>query len=397
MARSNGLPRRFAGSLVTAAGLLVVLGGVLAFGLMARSGAASDPAGQQTELLRLEAQRVSAERSYAVKRWYVGRVEADQASDLGFERSGLLRGIAVDEGDRVGAGEVVATLDDRRLLAERVTRVAERDEAAARLELERITVERLDVLKARQTVSGQEYREAKSELRVAEAALARAEAAIAEVDVGLDKRRLVAPFDGVVARRFRDNGQVVNPGEPVLRLLESSRPRVRIGVGPNELPELAVGASSSVEISGRRFPATVAAILPTRDARGRGVDVIFSIDSELGEIKEGDLARVGLEREVAAEGFWVGIRALAEGTRGLWSVYLLDGDRSEVATVRPVAVEVLHYEEDRAFVRGLVAHGSVIAADGLHRVAPGMAVRPVLARDLEQAAAALSKLSERSR
>ena len=93
--------------------------------------------------------------------------------------------------------------------------------------------------------------------------------------------------------------------------------------------------------------------------------------------RSGALARITLEREVAGEGFWVPITALAESHRGLWSTYALapEPDAEERFRIDRRQVEVLHTDARRAFVRGAVQQGDVLVATGLQRLVPGQLVR----------------------
>lgn len=56
-----------------------------------------------------------AVEGFHLTRWYVGRVEAARSSALGFELAGHLDAVRVHEGDRVTAGQLLATLNTCRL------------------------------------------------------------------------------------------------------------------------------------------------------------------------------------------------------------------------------------------------------------------------------------------
>ena len=58
---------------------------------------------------------LKAAKTYAVERTYTGEITARRSSDLGFERSGTVVAVLVDDGDRVSAGAPVARLDTRGL------------------------------------------------------------------------------------------------------------------------------------------------------------------------------------------------------------------------------------------------------------------------------------------
>lgn len=127
----------------TAGVLALIALGVAGFGLTVRSIplVVEDGPGQEPLVVATEA--VQWQDGYEVTRHFVGRIEARQESDLGFELGGMVREVLVDEGDLVNVGDVVAALDSDRLHAKRRELVAARDEARARLELAVLTLNRL--------------------------------------------------------------------------------------------------------------------------------------------------------------------------------------------------------------------------------------------------------------
>lgn len=358
--------------------VLAVLIGASAFGWFARSDEPVRTAGPGVEPLAVPWSAVAWEPGYTVTRSFVGRVEARQSTDAGFEVPGMIAGIDVEEGDAVASGAVIATLDDRRLRARRDELVADRDRARAQLELARLTLGRVARAHEREAATQNEKDEAEKAVDTAAAELARADAAVVSIDVDLDKTAIRSPFDAVVARRYVDTGRVVDAGTPVVHLLERPAPEVRIGVGGDAIDAIAVGQRFGVVIRDRSVPGEVTAILPTRDRVGRGVDVVLTLDAELDGIRQGDLARVRVERPIQDRGFWVPTQALTEGVRGLWSVYLIEEveNQSGRPVIRRADVEVLHTDTDRAYVRGALDDGERYVTGGLHRLAPGMTVRP---------------------
>lgn len=361
----------------TAGVLALIALGVAGFGLTVHSipAVVEDGPGQESPVVATEA--VRWQEGYEVTRYFVGRIEARQESDLGFELGGMVREVRVDEGDLVNAGDVVAVLDSDRLHAKRQELVAARDEARARLELAVLTLNRLAEALELNATSRQEYDNADKARAAAIAALDRAEAAIASIDVDIAKTTLRSPFDAVVSDRYVDSGRVVDAGVPVLRLFERVRPKARIGVAGGSVASVRQGNIVGIRVGEQEILGHVSAVLPTRDRRGRAVDVIVELDAELDGLRRGDLARLALTRPVESRGFWVPMQSLTEGTRGLWSLYTFGEPAADGATARLLQshVEVLHVEADRAYVRGALHENQRFVARGLQRVAPGMAVR----------------------
>jgi RND family efflux transporter MFP subunit len=361
----------------TVGGLALIASGVAVFGRTVHSISAVVEGGPGQEPLVVATDAVQWQGGYEVIRYFVGRIEARQESDLGFELGGMVRDVLVEEGDLVQAGAVVAVLDSDRLRARRREFVAARDEARAWFELAELTLERLTEALELNATSRQEHDDADRARAAAVAALERAEAAIASIDVDIAKSTLRSPFDAVVSDRYLDSGRVVDAGLPVLRLLERDRPKARIGVAGRSMTVVQQGSAVDVLVGERAIQGHIAAVLPTRDRRGRAVDVIVELDAELDGLRRGDLARLALTRPVESRGFWVPMQSLTEGTRGLWALYTVGAAEAEGSTSRllPTQVEVLHVEADRAYVRGAVHENQRFVARGLQRVAPGMAVR----------------------
>lgn len=322
-----------------------------------------------------------ADSHYEVRRAFTGQVEPTRESPLGFELSGLLVEVRVDDGETVRAGDTLARLDTQRLEARRSELAAALREAEAALALARVTRDRFEDVIQAGGVTRQELDEAREGYRAAEAAVGLARSRIETVDVDISKSVLQAPFDGVVVNRSADEGRVVQAGEAVLELQELGTREVRIGVAGPLVAELATGQRRSIKVGGKTVGARVKAILPRRDVETRTVDVILALDESALHLRPGELARLELSRRVPDAGFWLPVGALAEGERGLWTVYaarpLTSGSRGDEATHRLVShiVEVLHADSDRVYVRGNLTAGQRIVDDGLHRVVPGQLVR----------------------
>ena len=326
-----------------------------------------------------------AETGYQVPRLFTGQVEAARNSAVGFELDGMVAGIAVEEGDRVTAGQVLATLDSARLQARHNERAAALESADARLALARSTHRRIAGLVERKHASGQELDEARENRRALRAEVALARARLDSIAVELDKSRLLAPFDAVVTRRMVDEGRVLSAGQPVLELQETAPPEARVGVSRQLAATLVPGRRYPVSVNGRELVGVLRAVLPVRDRPTRSVEVILSLEVDPPALRSGDLVRLQLSRPVAAPGFWVPLDALTEGRRGTWSVYVASA-ADGIHRVERRSVQVLHQQGGQVYVQGALQVGEQLIDAGLHRVVPG---QPVVAIDSETRGAGL--------
>ena len=322
----------------------------------------------------VQAYRVERQDSVQRREVFVGEIEAARANRLAFERAGTIVTVLVDENDPVSRGQTIARLDTAALEANRAALVAERAALNAEVEIARLTRDRRQELNALGHTSAQTFDEARLEYDRAMARRQQVEASIRMVDVDLAKSVLLAPFDGRVTARHLDEGAVVSPGNPVIDLIEDSRPQVRAGLPEAVAASLRVGDVVEVETAAGSAPAVVAAVRADIDQRTRTRIVLLDLDSDT--VSFGATADVIIQRPVAVAGFWVPVTALRQGRRGLWTVstILADGVGYRAGTE---SVEILFLDGERAYVRGSLANGDEIVPDGTHRLVPGSAVTRV--------------------
>ena len=382
----------------------------------------------QVSGVTVETVTVKPASGYEVTRSFTGEISARRSSELGLERGGELTQVLVEEGDRVSKGQPLARLDTRNLQAQRKqlearlsgalaqleqleTGPRQEDIAAARarvrnlekeLELKEIQRSRREFLYQEGAISREQRDEFATQEEVLEARLDEAksaleellngtrqeeiaaqrttvqelEASIEDIDVTLSKSVLKAPFNGIVSQRYLDEGTVIQTGEPVIRLVENALPEARIGLPTTMTNNLSIGSSQTVTINSQEFSATVSAILPEVDPETRTQEVVLELDrAAITETSPGQTVRLIRNQTIDSEGYWVPLSSLTKGVRGLWTAFVVvessEGDGWEV---QQQAVEILHQDDGRAYVRGTLQVSDRIVASGTHRLVPGQQV-----------------------
>ncbi|QPH53640.1 efflux RND transporter periplasmic adaptor subunit [Pontivivens ytuae] len=320
------------------------------------------------EPLPVTVRALEREDGYTVTRRFTGQVEAAQTTDLSFEFGGRMAEITVDEGDIVEEGDVIARLDTALLETERRRLEAARDALVAQREFARLSTERRAELSERGFASTEAFDQARFSEAELTARIAETDAGIAEVDVRLEKSVLEAPFSGRVGARGVDLGTTVSAGAPVISLLEEATPRVRIGLPVWLEPQ----DTALIEIAGRTYEGELHSVRPDIDPVTRTRTALFDL-ARGSTAAFGETATLIITREVEEAGTWVPVRALREGAQGLWTVLVVDDEDR----VRSAAVELIHTEAERAYVRGTFEDGTRLISAGPHRVTPGQLVRPI--------------------
>ncbi|MFT4627030.1 MAG: HlyD family secretion protein [Myxococcota bacterium] len=230
-----------------------------------------------------------------------GRFAQPTLTDLGSMAQSTVVEVPVDEGDEVAAGTLLVRLADDEAAAQLREAEAQVAEAAARLGKvrgvgrqladERLAQARLDAGQAEREFARQQKlftaealdeaafdavrqrRDSALSQRVsaeleaaatgrggadsqaAAASLARAQASLEGAQATLSRARIRAPSDGVVLQRLVEPGQVVRPGDPLIRFSQAGPLEVRITPDEVHLGRLAVGQSAKV--GAEAFPETV--------------------------------------------------------------------------------------------------------------------------------------------
>ena len=139
----RGGASRFALAVLTAAALVAVA----VIGVSALRAAEAGPRSVvSAEALQVETFSARYQSQAAMETRYPGLVSAWRTSALGFESGGRIETVTVRVGDRVAAGDVLATLDTRTLEAQLAAARAEAAAADTRAGLAAVTLERQQVL-----------------------------------------------------------------------------------------------------------------------------------------------------------------------------------------------------------------------------------------------------------
>jgi RND family efflux transporter MFP subunit len=219
------------------------------------------------------------------------------------------------------------------------------------------------------------------QIEAARASVAQLDAALEDLEIEIEESALVAPFDGVIAKRFLDEGTIVAPNMPVVRVVEDHRLEAWIGLPADIAGRLDGDAMREVKVGRHVHRAHLRTVLPELDAATRTRTAIFELSIADGSVVPAQVARIVISESAETEGFWLPITALSRGTRGLWSVLVAEEEEGSGDT-RAVTrdVEVLHTDGDRALIRGAVRAGELVVVDGNHRIVAGQIVR-IISRD----------------
>ncbi len=228
-----------------------------------------------------------------------GTLNACRKANLSPGIGGQINLLTVEEGDRVSAGQLLVELWNNDLkseavLAKKEIKAAEAKTAASLLEAEIAAreSERKQKLVQDNAISDQDVDKAKTEASIRRAAYNAAltevearRAHLAVINAQLERTRLVAPFDGIIAKINGELNEYVTPSPPgiatppTVELLDTSCFYVIAPIDEVDAPAVKINMDARVIMDAfgeRHFPARVRRIDPyvlDREKQARTVDV----------------------------------------------------------------------------------------------------------------------------
>ena len=194
--------------------------------------------------------------------------------------------LLVEEGDRVVKGQVLARLDGERSRLEMLA-------AKANLKQARTEYERNVDLHARGLISASMFDSLQFELAALEATYELRK-------LTYDYSKIRAPIAGIVVAREVKPGQHLDINDVAFRITETSELIAYQQTPQSELSKFSAGDTASIQVAsmpGSEFPATIARVSPTIDARNGTFRATAIIDNKNGDLAPGMFGRFTIAYE----------------------------------------------------------------------------------------------------
>ncbi|MGV6820498.1 MAG: efflux RND transporter periplasmic adaptor subunit [Parvularcula sp.] len=111
-------------------------------------------------------------------------------------------------------------------------------------------------------------------------ALAAAQSRIDRLDAQLRNRQAIAPYGGVITERYVDEGDVVQPGQPLVDVANVDQLNLRIDVPTALVQYIRLNEAIPISLETANIWATVVQIYPTADVSKRTVGVKLALPAE---------------------------------------------------------------------------------------------------------------------
>ncbi len=351
--------------IVVAVGLVLVAGilvGVKAGQIvtMVRAGESFVPPPEAVTSTKVEAARWEGTRAA------IGSLVAVRGVTLGAEVPGRVREITFESGGSVKRGAVLVKLDTSAEETQLDSAVAD------------ATLAKLNLARTRRLRQGEAN--AQADLDAAEARAKQADAAVANLKAVIAKKTVRAPFDGRIAIRQVELGQIVSPGTPIASLQAVSPIHADFWLPQQALADLRSGQRARMRTDTFRDAAwdgVITTINPEVDPATRNVRVRATFPNDDGRLRPGMFANVEVLSSDARPVLTIPATAVIFAPYGD-SVFAIEQDKDRagktVALARQKFVRLGERRGDLvAVVSGLRA-GETVVSSGAFKLRNGTAV-----------------------
>jgi membrane fusion protein (multidrug efflux system) len=323
------------------------------------------------ESMQMPPESVSAAKVEKVE-WLQSRpgiatLVADRGVTLGAELPGTVREISFEAGAGVKKGQVLVRQD---ISAE----VAQLDSARAEAALAEINLERTRTL--RRNESG-----AQADLDTAEARAKQARAAVAALEATIAKKTIRAPFDGRIAIREVELGQVVSPGTPIASLQSVSPIHADFWLPQQALADVNRGQRARLGVDafpGAHWEGQLTIVNPEVDPSTRNVRVRATFPNGDGRLRPGMFGSVELFAKEAKSQLVIPATAVIFAPYGD-SVFAIEQKKDEktgqtATTARQKFVRLGDRRGDFVAVLSGLDAGETVVSRGAFKLRNGMTV-----------------------
>jgi RND family efflux transporter MFP subunit len=242
-----------------------------------------------------------------------GPVVVENQLDVAALREGVVTDILVQPGDKVRGGQLLAKLDDRQISADVDAAAAKVRSIAANLENWKAETKVLqaDLDRARKLWEAQvipkeelehaQYKEEADEYEVQRESesLNNARDVLKSLELEKEKTRIVAPFDGVIARRYVRVGQKIAVGERLFWVSAMGPLEVKFTLPEALLNKVHEGeqlAVTSVDIPAQlQYMARVIQISPVIDPSSGTIEVLGQVVGAAPQLKPGMMVTIRID------------------------------------------------------------------------------------------------------
>ena len=314
----------------------------------------------QEQTVRVKVQQILTEAVNG-EQGFSGTIEESSGVSLSFATMGTIKRIYVNEGQMVGAGQLIAELDPTTLQnAYTISKTT--------LEQAQDTYNRMKELHDAGSLPEMQWISIENQLKSA-----KAQEAVARKSLGDTK--LYAPSAGYISTKFAEVGENVSPGVPIAKLVNISNVKVKIAVPEDDIQRIAKNSSMKIVVpalGNREFSGHVTERGVSADPRSRTYEVKATVLNHDGKLLPGMICQVFTNYMQGTTGVFIPANLVQLDIDNKTFVWVVNGDK---ALKREITIS--NETAQGAQVSGGLSAGDKLIIAGQQKVSNGMKVEIV--------------------
>jgi RND family efflux transporter MFP subunit len=274
--------------------------------------------------------------------------------------SGILNTLNIKAGQKVSKGQVLGTIDDGGLsqqLAQMETQLA----------LAKTTFERQKRLWDQKIGSEIQYLQSQTNM-------VSQQKAVSQMKAQLGKTRIIAPFSGVIDEVLAEKGQVVGPGQGLMRIVNLNNMYVSTEVPESYIGKLKVGTAVNVFLTslGKTYVGKIRQVANNINPNNRSFGIEVSVPNTDNLLRPNQVAKLKIVDYTNAKAVVVPSNVIQEDADGNQFIFEATSIKDKTGIAKKVMVKVGKTSENFTEILDGIAPKAVIVSDGVNTVSEGM-------------------------
>jgi RND family efflux transporter MFP subunit len=299
---------------------------------------------------------------------FVGTVYYPEVSDVAAESSGRIEAVSFEEGQRVKKGDLLVKINTELLEKTIQGSQAAHEEVLVNLEKAKIDLQRIENLFRKQVVPEQLYDENRYKVQSLEKKAASLMAEVERLQIDLARKSIRSPFDGIVVKRWVDQGEWLQPGSAVATVARDDMVDIVVELPEILMKNIRIGMDVKTRVGGKEMKGKVFAFVPRGDVATRTFPVKIRMSNTLSLI-EGMEARVSLPSGESRRTFMVPRDAILPIMERTVIFAVVD------SKAKTIPVKVIGYQGEMGGIEGEgLLEGMKVVVKGNERIRDGQMV-----------------------
>lgn len=288
-----------------------------------------------------------------------GNVETDQNILVYPQFSGVLTTLNVKAGQHVSKGQLIGRIDDGGLgqqLAQLQTQY----------ELAKTTYDRQKKLWDQKIGSEIQFLQAQTNMQSQAKAVAQLKAQLA-------KTAVTAPFSGVIDEIITDRGQVVNPQQGIVRIVNLSDMYITTNVPETYIGKLKVGTQVEVSLAalGKTYKGKVRQVASNINPENRSFGIEVSVPNTDNLLRPNQVAKLKIIDYTNAKALLVPSNVILEDANSDKYVYVAANADSKSGTAKKVMVKIGKTADNYTEILSGLSATDIVVTEGANNIAEG--------------------------